>query len=84
MWREPTSPAHPGAEMDSPQEMTMARSSVVGQPLMLRASRPHKEKYMKIKTKVRAGALTVNRNGVKVKTKVRAGALTVNRNVVRV
>jgi hypothetical protein len=39
---------------------------------------------MKTKTKVRAGALVANHNGVKVKTKVRAGALTLNHNAVAI
>jgi hypothetical protein len=45
---------------------------------------------MKIKTKVRAGTLSMNRNGVakskkrgiKIKSKVRAGAITHNRNAI--
>jgi hypothetical protein len=39
--------------------------------------------WMKIRTKIRAGALSFNRNAVKIKTKVRAGALSFNRNSVK-
>jgi hypothetical protein len=38
---------------------------------------------MKIKSKVRAGAVISNRNGVKVKTKIRAGLLSSNRNAIK-
>jgi hypothetical protein len=38
----------------------------------------------KIKTNVRAGALSFNHNGVKIKTKVRAGALSFNHNGVKI
>lgn len=38
----------------------------------------------KIKTKVKAGALALNRSGVKIKTNVRAGALSFNHNGVKI
>jgi len=39
---------------------------------------------MRIKSKVRAGGISLNRNGVKVKTKIRSGGKSLNHNATRV